>query len=1019
MGSSFIPFISYSSADGAEFAHWLLDELRQGSPPIEPWIDDKLPPGYSYTFGVAEAIGGSDVVLAVVSRDCINSRGMDRELLRAGRHNKQVIPLRIHDDADIPLPLEGSRPVDFTVEWATGLRELRRLLDRVMSQGTLDALREKLRTARHEMARARGDQRHRIQRDIARYQARIAEQEQLADGFMARKRRGPGHVVHGRASERPRDAAARSSTRYVNDLPSPFPGRFQDRKLETEQLEDILRNDLVRLVAVCGPDGVGKTMMVAELLRKLGSRRAPPAAVLWLRAHGTRPVSAAVVLADLSRTLPDGLDRIEPLLEDPDLSVVQKLDAVLALLGQQRVIVAMDNVEELVDADSGEFRDAELERLLRRLGILGHHRVKVILVGQTEPAPLLQRISGNVDRLPLDTGLRSPYAERFLRRLDENGTVGLQRAPGARLTEAGRLTDGHPRALEAIYTLLAHDRNCSFQQLLGEMATEPSPAHVRDLLIGKMYDQLDPVERRLVQALAVYGRPVPADAVDHLVRPYLDGHVSGPVLQQLLEERTIRQDGERYFLPLADRHRVLRRIPRGHAADRGGDLPPLTQLALFHRAAEYFAQQREQDVKRVDDLSAQLNEIDLRMEGEEYEAALTLLYEIDVRYLQRWGYSQVLVGRLVDVVDEVSDPQLELVARDLLGNAEQGDEQQAIAHHSEALVRAEGLGDPEDLTRLNINLGSDFLDSGQVRQAAARYEKALDLARQHSLTIEKAHALVGLSLCEAETGRFSQALGHHDQALEIIRGADVTDPTYQGDLASLEVELLLHAGYWYGLLGEREFAFDQLKQGQDLAQQRDLRLLGGQFGVMMAEVLLDQADADPALVDRAIELAGEAVELGERNRNSSLLREAYCMLALGQLCAGSLDLARDAADAACRYPATRDSLGAFLLQGVTALCQGDRGTAALAFTKAHFQAARLRARDDHNYGVADIDGLALCGLALCGEREHLEEASVAFTAARRTTREPGVIKRTLRLIDAIDPHGLLMTVRTLAGGGQS
>jgi tetratricopeptide (TPR) repeat protein len=1018
MGSSFIPFISYSSADGSDFAHWLYEELRGGVPPVDPWIDvEKLPPGYSYSFSVDEAIGGCDLLLAVVSRDSTASPGMDRELLRAERYNKPLVPLRIHREAGLPFPLEGRRPIDFSANRPAAMERLCRLLDRLMSsQGVLDRLREELRSARHELAGATDSQRRRIQRDIERLEKRIAKRRQAADDFAPNRSHKLGDATRDRpgkpASKR---TAARPGTRYINELPSVLTIKFLDRKLETEQLQDTLGNDLIRLVTVCGSDGVGKTMMVAELLRKLGSRRERPSAVIWLRAHGARPVSAAVLLADLGKAAPKPED-VEPLLENPELTVVQKLDAVLGILGKDRIVVAIDNLEDLIDADSEEFRDAELDRLLRRLAIRGHHRVKVILVGQMEPSPLLQRVSGNVERLRLDAGLRPPHTQRLLRRFDEDGTVGLLDAPDARLVHAGRLVDGHPRALEAIYTVLSHDRNRSLELLLEDMEAKASPDQVRDFLIGLVHDQLDQVERRVVQALAVYGRPVPADAVEYLLRPYLNGLASLPVFEQLLAERTIRHDGERYYLPSADRLRVLRRIPRGKAIDREGDLPPLTQLALFHRAAEYFAEHPEQEIEGIDDLTPQLNEIDLRLEGEEYEAALELIHKIDVRYLERWGYSQVLVGRLLDLVDKVGDPQLEITTLDLLANAEQSDDQQAIEHHSRALIQAQGLADPEDLARLSINLGSDFLDGGYVRDAAGLYGKALELAHQHRLELEEAHALVGLSLCDAETGQFSQALTHRDQAVEIIRRNELTDPIDRDDLAALEVELLLNAGYWYGLLGEAEFALDQLRQGQELADERDLRLLQGQFMVMTAEVVLDQADADPAAVDQAVKLAEDAVELGEANRNPALLREAYCMLALGQLCAGSLELARTAADAASRYQATRTSLGAFLLQGITALCHGDCGNAIPAFTKAHLQAARLRARDDQNFLVADIDGLALCGLALCSERERLKEAEAAFKAARKITSEPGVVKRTVRLLDAVDPEGLLATARRYAAG---
>ena len=86
------------------------------------------------------------------------------------------------------------------------------------------------------------------------------------------------------------------------------------------------------------------------------------------------------------------------------------------------------------------------------------------------------------------------------------------------------------------------------------------------------------------------------------------------------------------------------------------------------------------------------------------------------------------------------------------------------------------------------------------------------------------------------------------------------------------------------------------------------------------------------------------------------------------------------------------------------------------------QANALLTHTAHNYRALDTKGLALCGLVLCDEGEHLTAAVEAFQAARAINRDPGIVQRVLRLLDALaladaaEILAQLAPVRTAAAG---
>jgi len=256
---------------------------------------------------------------------------------------------------------------------------------------------------------------------------------------------------------------------------------------------------------------------------------------------------------------------------------------------------------------------------------------------------------------------------------------------------------------------------------------------VVEALVGEAFNRLDPLAQQVMQALAIYGLPVPPVAVDYLLHPYLLAVDSAPILGRLVNMQFVRRDAGRYYLHQVDRDYALSRIPPGQPTDRQGLERPFSRYALLARGAEYFEQTRtpRESWKKLDDLAAQLAEFELRYRGEDYDSAASVLLEIDFEYLLLWGHYRLMV---------------------------------------ELHERLDGkLIDPDFAQQSMGNLGSALLRMGQYPRAIQCYEKALELVRMRADRQAESVWLGNLGVCYADLGELPQAIDHHEQALAIAR----------------------------------------------------------------------------------------------------------------------------------------------------------------------------------------------------------------------------------------------------------
>lgn len=537
----------------------------------------------------------------------------------------------------------------------------------------------------------------------------------------------------------------------------------------------------------------------------------------------------------------------------------------------------------------------------------------------------------------------------------------MKDASDAVLSEVRLRTRGFPRALEAVVAVLRADRTSTLQDIL-TIAGNQLPENVVHVLVGEAFNRLDCTAQKVMQALAIYGRPVTHEAISRLLLPYLPGLDVVPALKGLANMYLVRSERGRYDLHPVDLACALKAIPRGADADRQAPQAPFTQIALYHRGAEYFSQARLEAPKSIADYAAQLAEFDLRCAGEDFYTALDLLnsYTVD---LSQWGHHQLLVDSYTRLEGKITD------------------------------IAVESL-------RL-LCLGGEFFSIGALQPAMSCFEKSLALpGTPRSFVGEN---VGGLGNCHALLGQIEAAAGYYERALAIYQEL--------GDQAG-EAKWLGNLGNCHVWLGHTQAGIQCYEHSLRLSREKDDKHNQAHRLENLSHALIDEGRFEEA-AQRAV----ESVELANALAYPIVGSWGCYSLAAARLYAADLDAAREAAEAALQYDEPSNNFAVSTLLGIVAWRQHDGKTARDAFLQAIRSTDEILGRSRQYWRALDMRGLACCGLALCEDNAaNVAKALQAFKAARSITRAAGIVGRAKALFSVLaetDSKGLLCPVRAL------
>ncbi|MEP7134811.1 MAG: tetratricopeptide repeat protein [Chloroflexota bacterium] len=1007
-------FISYSDTDALEFATKLADELEGGHPYINVWIDKRdLKPGMDWDAQVPAAIRGSKCVVFVVTEEGTAEGCTCKDEWTWGlKYKKPVLPLRLHASAELPFRLSSRQDIDFsTNNFEAGLAKLRKHLAYLDSEeGKLDELKHRLADANRDLKHARPEDRARIQSDVDDLISQIKQQEDVVKNPKAAQEQTQKNIEAGLERERQpvKPTAAQTTTKFINPPPGIAPNYFQDRLIETRQVVDFLNDNSQRLMTIIGRGGVGKTAMICRLLKGIENGQLPDdlgemkaEGIVYLSEAGSHRVNFANIFYDLCKLLPSPKAQdMDAIYKNPQASTESKMRALLDLFTAGQVILLLDNIETIINVESFDIGDAELNECLHAFLHGSHSAVKIVMTTRIAPRGLNLYEPGRQRIYHLEEGLPSPYAERMLREIDTDGTLGLKDAKEELLNRARIKTRGFPKGLEALKQILASDRYTTLEELI-EM---PLPENVVEALVGEAFNRLDTNAQKVMQALAVYNRPVTPAAVDFLLAPHIPAMDSAPILQRLTNMHFARKESGRFYLHPVDREFAFGLIGnqgirnqelgiRKQDSDSPQSLIPnqlipnhqFTQHDLLSRAADYFAQARKPraEWKKLDDLAAQLAEFDLRCAAGDYDTATSVLLEIDFNYLLLWGHYRLMIDLHGKLQEKINDTRL---AQESVGN-----------------------------------LGTAYKVTGNVLESIRCYERAVNFAKHQSDKQGEEQWLMGIGNCYTKLGDTNKAIEYYQQALTIAHA--ISDKKDEG-------KLIGNIGNRYIDLGDYVKAIEYYKQ--ELAIFREIRYpLGEAYALANnAEALLGLENYDEAIINyqHAILISDELSSLATQQYNRFGLAQAY-------LFQNDLVNVRATIEAALQYDEPENNHNATTLHGIITLRQGDTSAARQSFTRAIAQADEILAKTPEYYSALDAKGLALCGLILCrgavpapgdlsttgrgDPAPTIDDAIATFKKAREIAPHAGVVKSVLRLFDELvkcDEDGVLKDVRKAVEG---
>jgi WD40 repeat protein len=672
-------FISYSVADGLEFARKLTNELEGGHPYTNVWFDKQdLSAGEDWDTQITDALRSSKCLLFVMTPDSVSPNSVTRnELIWAQKYKKTIIPLLVNRDVEVPFALANRQSIDFTSGFEKGLAQLRLSLSRLDSpEGVLDALRMRLSDAERDLRRAKPQDEGRIKSDIEELRNQIKWQEEIVSNPEEAAKQTQMNIEAGLERERqPEKPIGYQMARFINPPPGIAPSYFQDRDVETKQIVRFLNDDSQRLMTIVGRAGIGKTALVCRLLKGLENGILPDGlgemkidGIVYLSEVGSHRASFANVFFDLIKLLPREIStKLEALYKDPIVSVEMKTLALMDALSGKIIVLLLDQFELLIEAESFSLHDNELQDALGTLLSGPHTSIKIIITTRIAPRTLNLREPGRQSILVLDGGLNSMDALKVLQEMDSDGRLGLKAASDSLLMRIYESTRGYPRAIEVFYAILATDRYTSIEELL----SLPKPENLVDVLVGEAYGRLDLTSQKILQALAIYNRPSTPAALDYLLSPYIPGINSTIFLTRLANMHFVRREAGRYFMHPVDRDYALDQIPVASEKlsirdENGLSVPIWDRKTLFVRGAEYFnnSRKRYSDVVTVDDLGPQLSEIDLLFSAGEYDSAARLISTIDKDFLFTWGENRLLAKLYSDLEGKIQDSALATQCRD-------------------------------------------------------------------------------------------------------------------------------------------------------------------------------------------------------------------------------------------------------------------------------------------------------------------------------------------------------------------
>ncbi|MEV4139348.1 AAA family ATPase [Dactylosporangium sp. NPDC049742] len=934
-------FICYSHTPGdSEFAKWLFEQLRGPDFKLDPKMDvHTLGIGTYWSEAIPAVIKTCEMLLFVRSRFAINARVCRREIDAALVEGLEIANLRIDSDATDFERTWGHMSVDFSRGREAGLRMLKdRLRQRQTPEGRLLSMTYSLDHHRDRLRHADGPHHAHHQREAERLEREIAV---LTNSLK-------------RAS-----SLGVATARREPDVEQPATVDLVERVDEAAAVRAALKDAEPGVLIVSGPAGVGKTTMVrAELDRLLQDEAADPAGdSTVVHYHLARAGSA------LGATILTGSDTPKRRRLDPAGGVRQVIDKAISDAKGARAIIVIDAADHLQGPVSHRLVDLDLEDVFERLyDHRNRHRIKILLVCREAPQASPDKSWLLLSRhVRLDRGLTLDQFARLLRRLDRGNDLGVRTTSEQTMAAVHRFTCGSPRLAELMQVSAARGY-APLSEVARGLSRVPI-VRVPMVVFNHVIDSLDESAREVLTAVAAFGTPIDESAIRVLLPGnYGKRRVEG-ILQWLVRRHVVDTAAGLFYVREPDRELVLQA-----AAGR---------LELLKGAAALLRSRAPDNPRRLDDLDLRLSEIAIWLTAGQYIRAFTRMEDIEPR-LAEFNRRDVLLSSRLRLRGNLSRRD-EAINTNALGQIylDKGRLQDARLAFEQAVTLSEGTAATADRLRATSNLAHTLFLFNDTATAERYFEAVRIEATDPSDPEALALALHGLADCCERRGAYKLAFDLLDQAASLR------------DLGPVEtLRRSLKRARSLMELGQDAEAYVLIQQAAHEPQVRT------DYLVALATYQVDHDDHENGIAT-STQAALQAVRDGDRE----LLRQARTALAVAHLANRDYKEASGAISLPARTRGAHVELSSLAVQGVSRF-KSDPAAARSDLVQLLDEARTRLQLDPHDYVSFDFAGLAWCGLHLW-RGDSLDRARSAFEEAGRAGRPPGVPRRLIRLLRAL------------------
>jgi len=519
---------------------------------------------------------------------------------------------------------------------------------------------------------------------------------------------------------------------------------WRDRDMARSELRRLVLTG-PRIITVTGRRGIGKSAMVAKVLadfERADPSRSPLDDLDALAYLSTRTGSGTLTLARIYNTVASlaPVEDQERLAHRWDNAGRDALPALWESLRDRRLVVVLDNLDDMQDPDTGELRDDDVSAFLASACRTPYPQ-HVVTTSLRRPR-LSPELLAHVASLELGEGLPPQDAVAVLRALERDGSSGIHELTDEQLTAVAARVHGVPRGLELLAQLLDDDP-FAIEELI---TSDTMPEALLVELVGRSYTQLDLIGRDVVGILALAGVPLSLEALPHLLNGIASEVNVHATVRRLVRNRELGYDRTSGLLRL---HPVDADFVREELTSR----EPGRQVTLDLRLADWYATRRTpaSTWRELDDAAPNKWEFTHRWRAGEHEAALTALADA-AEFLARRGEAQILRAAVRTTESRAITPTSIVHLEWCRSFGELFDGSLDITER--ALYKARAVASADDgphhlLPGVNTWLGTVLRHRGEPAEAA-RIQRQVAFDDNLAVSLEwrrKALFELGLSLC--------------------------------------------------------------------------------------------------------------------------------------------------------------------------------------------------------------------------------------------------------------------------------